>query len=381
VTTDATGAQPRALVAGAVPVERVDVAAYTVPTDAPEADGTASWRATTLVVVQVHGGGETGTGWTYGPPACGFVVHDLLADAVRGRSAWDTAGCWQAMVAEVRNAGRPGVAGCAVSAVDVALWDLKARLIGLPLHRLLGADDVAVRVYGSGGFTTYDDDRLAEQLGAWVGELGVGAVKIKIGESRGTRVPRDLARTARARDLVGGQVELLVDANGGYTRKQAVRVGGALDDLGVVWFEEPVSSDDLDGLREVRDAVRADVAAGEYAYDLPYVQRMCASGAVDCMQLDLSRCGGISEWLRAAAVAAAHGLDVSGHCAPHLHLAAAAATANLRHLEWFHDHVRIEQLAFDGAAVPRDGALHPDPDRPGHGLVPRWPDLARYRVA
>ena len=362
-------------------VERVDVIAYTVPTDKPEADGTLAWKATTMVVVQVHAGGTVGTGWTYGPSACAYVVHDLLAPVVVGRPAWDTVGCWGAMVAQVRNAGRAGVAGCAISAVDIALWDLKARLLGLPLHRLLGAADVAVPVYGSGGFTTYDDRTLAEQLGGWVADLGVTAVKIKIGESRGSRVARDLARAGQARHVVGDRVQLFVDANGGYSRKQAVRVGQALDDLGVVWFEEPVSSDDLTGLREVRDAVRADVAAGEYAYDLAYVQRMCGSGAVDCLQLDVSRCGGISEWQRGAAVAAAHGLEVSGHCAPQLHVAVAAATHGLRHLEWFHDHVRIERMAFDGAVEPHDGMVRPEPGRPGHGLQLRREEMARFRVA
>ena len=134
------------------------------------------------------------------------------------------------------------------------------------------------------------------------------------------------------------------------------------------WFEEPVSSDDLAGLREVRDAVDADVAAGEYGHDITYFGRMCAAGAVDCLQIDATRCGGITEWLRAAAVAAAHGLQVSGHCAPHLHAPVAAATPNLRHLEWFHDHVRIESMLFDGTLRPGGGTVRPDRNRPGHGM-------------
>jgi L-alanine-DL-glutamate epimerase-like enolase superfamily enzyme len=148
----------------------------------------------------------------------------------------------------------------------------------------------------------------------------------------------------------------------------------------VTWFEEPVSSDDLDGLREVRDAVAQDVAAGEYGYDLTYFRRMCQAGAVDCLQVDASRCGGVTEWLRAAAVAASYGLGVSGHCAPHLHAHAAAAIPNLRHLEWFHDHVRIESVFFDGVLDPAGGAVRPDPHAPGLGLTLRGPDVERYRV-
>jgi L-alanine-DL-glutamate epimerase-like enolase superfamily enzyme len=264
--------------------------------------------------------------------------------------------------------------------VDVALWDLKARLLGLPLHRLLGGVRDEVPVYGSGGFTSYREAQLRKQLAEWVYGQHIPRVKIKIGESWGTEVARDLERMAQARDEVGPDVELFVDANGGYDRKQAIRVIRAAADCDIRWLEEPVSSDDLAGLREVRDAVLPDVTAGEYGYDLTYFRRMCAAGAVDCLQADVSRCGGITEWLRVAAVAAAYHLEISGHCAPHLHVHAAAATPNLRHLEWFHDHVRIEQMFFDGALDPTGGALRPDPTAPGNGLRLRREVASRYQI-
>jgi L-alanine-DL-glutamate epimerase-like enolase superfamily enzyme len=264
--------------------------------------------------------------------------------------------------------------------VDVALWDLKARMLGLPLHRLLGAVRDDVPLYGSGGFTTYEAGRLRHQLLGWTVDQRIPRVKIKIGESWGSRPERDLARIVQARTTVGPQVELFVDANGGYTAKQAVRVLGAVADCDVRWFEEPVSSDDLDGLRRVRDSVPADVAAGEYGTDLTYFRRMCAADAVDCLQADASRCGGITEWLRVAAVAAAHHLQISGHCAPHLHVHAAAAVPNLRHLEWFHDHVRIEEMFFDGTLDPTGGAVVPDPGLPGNGLTLRDDVVRRYQV-
>jgi L-alanine-DL-glutamate epimerase-like enolase superfamily enzyme len=285
------------------------------------------------------------------------------------------------MVRAVRNVGRPGVASCAISAVDVALWDLAARLVDLPLHRYLGAVRDEVPVYGSGGFTTYDESQLRDQLVGWTAGQGIGRVKIKIGESWGTRPQRDLERMRQARDAIGDDVELFVDANGGYSRKQAIRVIRQASDLDIRWFEEPVSSDDLEGLREVRDAVLPDVAAGEYGYDLVYFRRMCESGAVDCLQADVSRCGGITEWRRVAAVAAAHGLDISGHCAPHLHAHVAAATSNLRHLEWFHDHTRIESAFFDGTLDPTGGSIRPDATLPGHGLTLRTTDIDRFQVA
>ncbi|MGI9006296.1 MAG: enolase C-terminal domain-like protein [Streptosporangiaceae bacterium] len=361
-------------------VESVDVSAYTVPTDAPEADGTLSWDSTTMILVQARAGDAVGTGWTYGPRACAAVIADQLAGIIQGRDALDVGGAFDAMVRAVRNAGRPGAVGYAISAVDVALWDLKARLLDLPLYRLLGAVRNTVPVYGSGGFTTYDEPQLRSQLSHWALEQKIPRVKIKVGQSWGADAARDLERMRQARAIIGDDVELFVDANGGYGRKQAIRVMTAAADLDVRWLEEPVSSDDLDGLREVRDAVRADVAAGEYGYDLYYFRRMCSAGAVDCLQADVSRCGGITEWLRAAAVAASYGLQISGHCSPHLHAHPAATIPNLRHLEWFHDHVRIESMFFDGTLDPAGGIIRPDPDAPGLGLTLRAADADPYRV-
>jgi L-alanine-DL-glutamate epimerase-like enolase superfamily enzyme len=362
-------------------VDGVSAAVYQIPTDQPEADGTLAWSSTTLVIARVSAGGRTGLGYTYGASACQPLIEGELAAAVTGLSVLDTGAAWQAMVRAVRNLGRPGAVSYAISAVDTALWDLKATLLGLPVSRLLGAVRSEVPVYGSGGFTTYDERAARAQLEHWTGELGLPRVKIKIGESWGTEPGRDLARIAFARRVIGDGVELYVDANGGYGRKQAVRLAQAMSGFGVTWFEEPVSSDDLDGLREVRDQVSPDVTAGEYGFDLPYFARMVDAGAVDCLQADVTRCGGITEWLRAAAVAAARGLQVSGHCAPSLHAHVAAAIPNLRHLEYFHDHVRIESMLFDGVLDPRGGALRPDPDRPGFGLTLKEPDAAPFRVS
>jgi L-alanine-DL-glutamate epimerase-like enolase superfamily enzyme len=362
-------------------VDHVLAAVYEIPTDRPEADGTLAWSSTTLVVAQVSGGGRTGTGYTYASGACKPLIEGPLAAAVVGQNVLDTGAAWQAMVRAVRNLGRPGLASCAISAVDTALWDLKAILLGLPVSRLLGMTRVAVPIYGSGGFTTYDEPVARAQLERWTGEWAIPRVKIKIGESWGTEPARDLARIAFARQVIGPDAELYVDANGGYTRKQAVRMAHAMAEQDVTWFEEPVSSDDLDGLREIRGQVDPDVTAGEYGYDLTYFARMVDAQAVDCLQVDVTRCGGITEWLRAAAVAAARGLQVSGHCAPSLHAHVAAAVPNLRHLEYFHDHVRIESMVFDGTLDPCGGALRPDLARPGLGFALRHADAEPFRTA
>jgi len=363
-----------------LPVSALEASAYTIPTDQPEADGTLAWHSTTMVVVHARTEDPrlpVGVGWTYAPAAAAHVVRDVLARAVQGRGAWDVGGCWDAMVRAVRNAGRQGLVGMAISAVDVALWDLKARLLGLPHPRLWGSDREAVPVYGSGGFTTYDDQTLRTQLSGWA-EQGIPRMKIKIGESWGTRLDRDLERICLARSVIGPDRELYVDANGAYTVKQALRIAESFAGSDVTWFEEPVSSDDAAGLRRLRERLLPDVAAGEYIGDLAGARRLVDS--VDCLQIDATRCGGYTEWLRIAALAAAHGLDVSGHCAPALHTPVAAATPNVRHLEWFHDHVRIEQLAFDGAPTGQGGAAR-SADLPGHGLTLREADLSPYRVA
>jgi L-alanine-DL-glutamate epimerase-like enolase superfamily enzyme len=363
-----------------VPVEKLTCAAYRVPTDQPEADGTIAWDATTMVLAQAHAGGRTGTGWSYASAAATTLIGELLAGVVTGRCALDVTGAYHAMSRSVRNVGRPGVAATAISAVDTALWDLKARLLDLRLARLLGAMREAVPVYGSGGFTTYDEATLTGQLRHWVHDLGIPRVKIKIGQSWGAETGRDLTRMRQARGAIGPDAQLFVDANGGYTAKQAIRVAHAAADLDVTWFEEPVSSDDLAGLRAVRHAVPADVAAGEYGYDLTYYDRMCAADAVDCPQADVTRCGGITEWQRIAAVAAGHGLHLSAHGAPHLHLDVAASVANLRHVEWFHDHGRIESMFFDGSVAPTGGVGRLDLTAPGNGLTFRESDAQPYRI-
>lgn len=365
--------------AGGCPVTSIQVASYVIPTDQQEADGTLSWSETAMVVVSAVAGGQAGIGWTYASPAAQPLISGMLAGVVEGREAMDVAGSYEAMCRAVRNVGREGIAATAISAVDIALWDLKARILNLSLTAVIGRASASVPVYGSGGFTSYDDRRLREQLTGWVNELGIPRAKIKIGESWGSRQDRDLERVALAREVVGPDAELYVDANGGYTTGQAVRVGAALADYGVSWFEEPVSSQDVAGLAAIRGQVLPDVAAGEYSWTLADSARLLDADAVDCLQADVTRCGGITGFLQAAALAAAHNVQISGHCAPNLHAHAAGCVPNLRHVEYFHDHQRIEQMLFDGTLSPKGGSMTPDPDRAGLGLTLRTADAEAYR--
>ncbi len=350
-------------------ISQVDAMVFEYPTDLPEADGTIAWDSTTIVTVQLRDGDHTGLGWTYAAGAARAVITDLLQPLLIGAETSTIPQIAEQMARACRNAGRPGIAACAISAVDIALWDLRARQLDLPLADLFGRRRDSVPIYGSGGFTSYDDATMTRQLSHWVDEWQIPRVKIKIAESWGECADRDLSRVLLARKVIG-DAELFVDANGGYTQKQAIRLGRSMtESADVRWFEEPVSSDDLDGLRRVRDHFAGEVAAGEYGYTLGYVERMIAAGAVDCLQADVTRCGGYSVWLKIAAVAEANYLDVSAHCAPNLHVPIAAAVNNLRHIEYFHDHHRIETTLFEGSLSPQGGVMRPDRTRPGHGLA------------
>lgn len=358
------------------PIDSVTAVAYRIPTEDPESDGTLAWDSTTIIVVTVEAAGIQGIGYTYGAGVIAEIVGGLLAKTLRGRDALAIVARWSDMLATLRNVGRPGVGTMAVSAVDTALWDLKAKLFGVPLSVLLGRARAAVPIYGSGGFTSYSLEQLADQLAGWA-QSGIGMVKMKVGRDPGS----DAARVARARQAIGDRIGLFVDANGAYARKQALAMAREFAALGVTWFEEPVSSDDLEGLRLLRDRIPhgMTVAAGEYGHDEVYFRRMLQAGAVDVLQADATRCGGITGFMHAAALCRAFELPLSAHCAPALHVHLGCAFPEVVHLEFFHDHVRIEQLLFDGVTQPAHGGLVP-PGRPGLGLTLKHPDAKRYRV-
>jgi L-alanine-DL-glutamate epimerase-like enolase superfamily enzyme len=327
------------------------------------------------VLVRAGAGNQTGLGYTYANTATATLIHDVLSEVVEGRDALAITGNWNAMVRRTRNLGRPGMVSMAISAVDSALWDLKARLLDLPLVRLLGSVRESVPIYGSGGFTSYSVEQLQKQLEGWV-EHGIPRVKMKIGRN----ALLDVERVRAARQAIGSDAELFVDANGAYSRKQAAAQAEKFADLNVNWFEEPVSSDDLIGLHLLRDRAPStmEIAAGEYGYELDYFRRMLASEGVDVLQADATRCGGITGFVQVAALCEAFHVPLSAHTAPALHTHACCSVTPVRHLEYFHDHVRIEQMFFDGMIPPKDGELCPDLSRPGMGIELKQADVERF---
>jgi L-alanine-DL-glutamate epimerase-like enolase superfamily enzyme len=363
---------------GATTIDRICASAYRIPTDRPEADGTFAWTATTLIVAYVSAGNKRGLGLTYGHGSVVAVIEELLAPAISNHDCFDISGCWIAMQRAVRNVGRSGIASCAISALDLALWDLKARMLSVPLAKLLGCCRNEVPVYGSGGFTSYSDEELGEQLGHLAKVDGCRFVKMKIG----SEAERDPKRAEVARQTIG-DCQLFVDANGALDVKQALRFAARTEDLDIRWFEEPVSSDDAAGLHAIRSQTPAglEVAAGEYVFTLDDAHHLLSQDAVDVLQADVTRCGGVTGFLKIAALAETRHIDISAHCAPSMHRHLACGIPRLRHIEWFHDHVRIEQMLFDGAPSVRGGTITPDPTRYGHGLSFKAADAGRYHVS
>lgn len=359
-----------------VPIERVTLSSYRIPTDRrPESDGTAVWDATTLVLVEIDAGGKRGTGWTYENAAAATLIHDQLAEIVRGENALDTRAIWNKLTQSVRNAGRSGIASYAIGALDIALWDLRARLYDVALCDLMGLVRETVPIYGSGGFTSYDIPTLQAQLGGWA-SMGIGAVKMKVGRDHAA----DVARVAAARQAIGPDCRLFVDGNDGYSVEEAIKYAHAFAEHDVTWFEQPVDHNDLAGTARVRLRAPAGmaIASGEYITDT--ARAALVADAVDVLQADASRCGGYTGFLAIDGFCEVTRKPLSSHCGPMLHLHVAAAALRLRHMEYFHDHVRVEHMLFDGCIEPVEGQLRPDRSRPGHGLSFRHADAATFAV-
>jgi len=357
-------------------VDQIEVRALSFPTPAPESDGTLTWDHTNVVTVEVRAGSQVGLGWSYTSPAAVELLLRVLATEVLGEDPSSPVRLWERMHRACRNLGTRGVVMAAISAMDIALWDLRSRGLQVPLADLWGAERDSVPTYGSGGFTSMSAEELDAQVDDWLA-AGCSAVKVKIGENWGRNVTRDLDRVARVVNRVHGDAVVMVDANGGYSRSQAMQVGQDLDILGVTWFEEPVTSEDLRGLAQLRDALGSDVAAGEYVAEIADARSMCE--AVDCLQLDVTRCGGFTGWRRCASYAHAAHVPVSAHCAPALHLPLAIADGAIRHVEWFSDHVALESLMVEGAPVVRDGRLETTRRAAvGHGY--RLKDVSGFAV-
>jgi len=354
------------------------VTALRIPTDQPnESDGTAVWDSTSVVIVELIAAGITGLGFAYANAAAAHVAQELIDKVVLRRDAFDIAAIHSALDIEVRNWGRPGLVSSAISAIDNCLWDLKARLLDRPLLSILGKMRDDIPAYGSGGFTSYSEKQLIDQLTGWASD-GLRFVKMKIGRHPDQDVPRVTA----VQKALNGRAELFVDANGAYTRKQALHKAQQFGGLGVTWFEEPVTSDDRVGLHLMVERAPAimNIAAGEYIYVLDDARLLLEAQAVDVLQADVTRCGGVTNFLKIGNVCETYHFPLSAHTSPSVHATLCCALVPAINVEYFHDHARIEQMIFEGAIKPVNGNLKPNLSRPGLGLELKRREAEKFQI-
>lgn len=334
----------------------------TVPALKPGARG----RSQLFVHVRTDEGVE-GLGQCAGLTATRSLIEDALADVLLGAHPFHIEKLWHDLFWKVRGYGRKGLAFQAISALDIALWDLKAKALGLPLYQLLGPYTESVPVYASGGWTNFSLEELIEEQVGYAAR-GFKAIKLKVGKDFGQSEGEDLARLAAVREAVGEEVEIYVDANNGYTAKQAIRMAGRFEEYNIGWFEEPVLADDIPGLAAVAAATMTPVATGEHEYTKFGFRDLLMANAADIVQPDVGRVGGVTEWLKIAHMAHAFNRPVAPHAFQLVHLHLACATPNLKVVEYLGTYEESDRIWYRDCPQPEDGLLAPFPDRPGLGL-------------
>jgi L-alanine-DL-glutamate epimerase-like enolase superfamily enzyme len=347
----------------------------TIPTP-PAADA-----GRTALFVHVHTDeGITGLGTGISNAAIRAVIDPTLKNLLIGEDPFAIERLWERMFWRVRGYGRKGVAFCAISAVDIALWDLKAKALGVPLFRLLGPYRDHVPIYGSGGWTNLNEAELIAEQTDYIERLGVRSVKMKVAKDFGRAEREDVRRLAAVRKAVGDDIEILIDANNGYYAKQAIAMAREFEQQRVGWFEEPVLADDIDGLAAVARATSIPVATGEHEYTKYGFKDLIARGGADIVQPDVGRVGGVTEWMKVAHLAHAFNLPVAPHAFQLVHLHLACATPNLRIVEYLGVSEQGDRIWYTEFPQPKDGWWAPYPDRPGLGLELNPASVEQYQI-
>lgn len=350
-------------------INKVETTLVPIPRDPPVADSTSKSMPTGgHCFVYIHSNdGITGLGMSQASRAVQAVIEEELAPYLVDKDPLDIERLWSEMFWKLRSLGRKGIAIQALSAVDIALWDLKARSLNLPLYKLLGAARDRVPVYGSGGWTSYSQDELVSEQAGYV-DRGFSSTKMKVGMDAGTNVSVDMERLHAVRDAIGSDIELLIDANNGYTAKQAISLISQFESYQVAWLEEPVPADDIDGLAQVVDKSRIPIATGEHEYTKWGFKEILTRRAADIAQPDVGRVGGITEWLKVASMADAFGIPIAPHSYQLVHRHLCMAIPNLRIVEYLGTREREDELLYLDWDKPVNGFWGPDPEKPGLGL-------------
>ena len=365
------------MTADSSPLSAVECACYRVPLPTTLSDSThGDITHFQLVTVRLRdAAGAEGLGYTYTVGAGGTAIRELvrrdLAPLLAGADPERIEQLWERLWWHLHYVGRGGLAIHALSAVDIALWDLRARRLGRALWRLLGGHDPDVRAYAGGIDLQFPLDRLERQTADHL-VAGFRAIKMKVGRPR---LAEDLERVTALRRLLGPDVPLMVDANMRWRVDEAIRASRALADHGVYWLEEPTIPDDLAGHVRIAREGALPIAAGENLHTLHEFGHYMGAGAVEFPEPDCSNCGGVTVWLKVAHLAEAHNLPVTSHGVHDLHVHLLAAVPNASYLE-VHG-FGLERFVAHPLEV-RDG-LARAPERPGHGVSLDWAGLESLR--
>ena len=348
----------------------------TIPPPKPGAEG---GRGGLWVHLKTDEGVE-GLGVGTGLAAIRNVIEQNLKDLLIGQDPFNIEKLWNDMFWRVRGYGRKGIAFCAISAVDIGLWDLKAKALGVPLYRLLGPYQETVPMYGSGGWTHFTEKELIEEQTGYVAR-GWPRIKMKVAKDFGQSEAEDLKRLAAVRKAVGDKVEIYLDANNGYYAKQAIRMSRAFEQYNVGWFEEPVLADDIEGLAAISRATNIPVATGEHEYTKYGFKELIARGGADIVQPDVGRVGGVTEWMKVAHLAHAFNLPVAPHAVQLVHLHTACATPNLKVVEYLGVAEEGDKIFYKDIPMPDNkGNWTPFKDKPGLGLELDPTAVKKYKV-
>lgn len=323
-------------------------------------------RSSIFTHIQTDEGLE-GLGVGQASPGVRDVIDSALRHILIGQDPMNIEKLWSDMFWAVRGYGRRGLAFLAVSAVDIGLWDLKAKALGMPLYKLLGPYREAVPVYGSGGWTNYTVDELVAEMEGYV-DQGIPRIKMKVGKDFGSAEREDIERVAAVRSAVGHDVALYIDANNGYYTKQAIYMAREFEEYQVGWYEEPVLADDIPGLAEIRRATTIPLASGEMEYTKYGFRDLITGGGADIVQPDVVRVGGVTEWMKVAHMAEAFNLQVAPHMAQLVHMHVCCAIPNLKAMEYANMYLAADEVWYTEFPTQKDGFLTPYHDKPGLGL-------------
>ncbi len=323
--------------------------------------------------------GLHGVGVTYhevgGEAICEFIQSSIGPKLI-GWSPLETEALYEEIFAYMRGVGRKGLSFCAYSALDIALWDLKGRMMNLPLYKLLGGNRTQITCYASGGWTSYSTQQLVDEVKAMVA-AGYKYVKIKIGVDGGRNPNEDARRILAVSEAVGPDIGIMIDANNAFTSAVALRLAYQLRDCNIIFFEEPVFADDTPGLTRFRQAGILPCGSGEHEYTRFGARDLVVNNCVDYIQCDITRCGGFTEGRKVAAIAQAFNTSWAPHGFDVIHMHMLSPYPNGVFLESLFMFNELIENTFTNAPVPEKGVMT-IPDRPGLGLELNYKNLTPY---